>query len=306
MIHAEIVLDSIGLGGSAPRLTTWKLTLPRFILAELNTHRMFSRNYPSSRAIPVAKRIQMVLENPVIPIEWGLDKPGMQAKEIASAVTARQAEKIWRNAAMDAVKHAEDLIKLGIHKQIANRLLETFVEVTGLVTSVDEGLQNFFSLRAEDAADPHIQKLAYTMLEVYNASTPQVLQRGELHIPFGDRMPEGLDKKQRVKIAVARAARVSYNTFDGAEDIEKDFKLHDRLAEQGHWSAFEHIAQVPLEKCPPDRGIEGELGELVMKLDKAHCELLDAKFHHGNLPGWHQLRKGYQNEFRKDIRVVAK
>jgi thymidylate synthase ThyX len=235
----------------------------------------------------------MVLENPVIPIEWGLDKPGMQAKEIASPITARQAEKIWRKAAMDAVKYAEELIKLGIHKQIANRLLEPFVEVTGLVTSVDEGLQNFFSLRAEDAADPHIQKLAYLMLEVYNASTPQVLQRGEWHIPFGDRMPEGLDKKQQIQIAVARAARVSYNTFDGAEDIEKDFKLHNRLAEQGHWSAFEHIAMVPPK-------IEGSSA-----IDTLLCEYMD-KRKHGNLPGWHQLRKGYLNEFRKDTRVVAK
>jgi thymidylate synthase ThyX len=239
----------------------------------------------------------MVLENPVIPIEWGLDKPGMQAKEIASPITARQAEKIWRNAAMDAVKYAEELIKLGIHKQIANRLLEPFVEVTGLVTSVDEGLQNFFSLRAEDAADPHIQKLAYTMLEIYNASTPQVLQRGEWHIPFGDNMPsEVTDSKEKVKIAVARAARVSYNSFDGADTPTKDFKLHDRLSDQGHWSAFEHIAQVPLEKCGRGEGIPA--------LDSS--QTLYEKNYSGNLPGWNQLRKMYANEFRKDGRVVAK
>lgn len=274
MIQAEILLDSIG--GSSPRLTTWKLTFPRFILAEINTHRMFSRNYPSSRAIPVLKRIQMIKDNPVIPIEWGLDKPGMQAKELADGVTAMAAETVWRSAAEQAIKHAEILIDLGIHKQIANRLLEPFVTVTGLVTATQSGWENFFALRAESAADPHIQALAYKMLKIYNESTPQFLENGQWHIPFGDNMPEGLSWEDQIKVAVARAARVSYNNFEGSADTEKDFKLHDILAKSGHWSAFEHIAQVP--------------------------DLMDSR-KWGNLPGWNQLRKTYPNELRQDPRV---
>lgn len=295
MIKAEILLDSIGANGSAPRLTTWALTFPRFILAEVNTHRMFSRNYPSSRAIPVFKRMGMVIHEPVIPIEWGLDKPGMQAKEVAGYIRERAARFVWRSASFAAVVAAWCLVKLKIHKQIANRLLEPFVEVTGLVTATDEGWQNFFSLRAEGAADPHIQALAYTMLELYNMSVPKVLNRGEWHIPFGDNMPEGIvEPKEKMKIAVARAARVSYNSFEGADSPKKDFKLHDRLSEQGHWSAFEHIAQVPLEKIGSD------------DKDTALCELMHAKNSAGNLPGWNQLRKMYPNECRKDPRVLAK
>ena len=44
--------------------------MPRIILAEFNTHRLFSRNSASSRAIPFKKMVQSVLENPFIPIAW--------------------------------------------------------------------------------------------------------------------------------------------------------------------------------------------------------------------------------------------
>jgi thymidylate synthase ThyX len=285
MIKAEILLDSIGANGSAPRLTTWVLTLPRFILAELNTHRMFSRNYPSSRAIPVLKRMGMVISEPVIPIEWGLDRPGMQAKETATGLRKWMAKTTWRLASFGAVAAAWVLVKLGIHKQIANRLLEPFVTVTGLVTATQAGWENFFALRAEDAADPHIQALAYEMLEKYNESIPKTLEPGDWHIPYGDKMEDWRPWNEKVKVAVARAARVSYNSFDGANDIEKDFILHDRLAESGHWSAFEHIAQVPVRYS----------GDPIP--NPAITKL------YGNLPGWIQLRKTYPNECRKDSRV---
>ena len=328
MIKAEILLDSIGADNSAPRLTTWLLTFPRFILAEVNTHRMFSRNYPSSRAIPVKKRIEMVLNEPVVPIEWGMDRPGMQAKELADFDTEIAATTAWMEARDAAVKGAETLIALGIHKQIANRLLEPFVEVTGLVTATQQGWENFFALRAESAADPHIQALAYQMLDIYNTNPPIILKPGQWHIPFGDNMPEGLSWANKIKIAVARAARVSYNNFDGSSDIEKDFKLHDILAASGHWSAFEHIAQVPHpvtiisalgdnNEPVPQKEIEN-LRNLIDEAKKdpdfsiiTNYELnwneigeLLASANSGNLCGWNQLRKTYPNECRKDDRVI--
>lgn len=278
MIKVEILLDSIGANDYAPRLTTWLMTFPRFVLAEFNTHRAFSRNCPSSRAIPVNKRIQMVHDNPCPIIEWGLDKPGMQAETIADLETTSNAICIWNKAAEDACRAAERLVELGIHKQIANRLLEPFVEVTDLMTSTQRGLENFFALRAEKSADPHMQKLAYDALKTYNNSEPKVLKPSEWHIPFGDQMPEDLTFEQKIKVAVARAARVSYNNFDGTKNsLENDIKLHDRLADSGHWSAFEHIAQV--------RKYSGDT-------------------RNGNLEyGWIQLRKTYSNECRKDPRV---
>jgi thymidylate synthase ThyX len=287
-MHAKVLLDSIGANGSAPRLTTWIVTFERFLLPEMNTHRMFSRNYPSSRAIPVKKRNQMARENPVIPI-WTLEKAGMQGILCDDPMIAEKAELIWRDAANYAVKCAEDLMLVGVHKQVANRLTEPFVTVTGLLTSVQSGWENFFALRAEEHADPHIHALAHQMLVKYNDSTPKILQPGEWHIPFGDKMPKGLTAEEKMKVAVARAARVSYNSFEGPEDVNKDFTLHDRLAASGHWSAFEHIAQVPVpfeDLDDFDLPYEPSLG--------------------GNLPGWIQLRKSYPNEYRKDSRVIAK
>jgi len=326
MIKARILLDSIGIGVSAPRLTTWLLTMPRFILAEFNTHRAISKNCPSSRAIPVEKRIRMALEEPVVPIEWGMNSENMQSHVIADEATASAAKFAWLEARDAAVNAAKDMVELGIHKQIANRLLEPFITVTVLATGTQDGWENFFALRAESAADPHIQKLAYEMLDAYNASTPQVLNPGDWHIPFGDDMPDGLSWDDMIKVAVARSARVSYNNFDGSRDVQKDFKLHDRLAASGHWSAFEHIAQVPdiinlLAKVAPEVPVE-ELQALRDHLENAKrdpdysivcnynvdCVNLGPVMNNplsGNLVGWSQLRKTYPNESRKDPRVLG-
>lgn len=46
-----------------------------------------------------------------------------------------------------------------------------------------------------------------------------------------------------LKIATARCARLSYMTFDGEIDYEKDIKLHDQLLESNHMSPFEHCAK---------------------------------------------------------------
>jgi thymidylate synthase ThyX len=78
-IKAKIVADSISPQGH--RITTMLLTFPRFILAELNTHRVFSRNSASSRAIPFEKMVKMVEEDPFIPIAWQKDHRRMQGTE---------------------------------------------------------------------------------------------------------------------------------------------------------------------------------------------------------------------------------
>lgn len=76
---ANIILDSITEDGD--RLTTIEGIFPRCILAEFNTHRMFSRNSGSSRAIPVAKTIREIVEDPYVPHKVGVNQSGMQAKE---------------------------------------------------------------------------------------------------------------------------------------------------------------------------------------------------------------------------------
>ena len=75
MIEAKVILDSVSPAGK--RITTLQLKYPRFIHSEFMTHRAFSRNAASSRAIPVLKRLDMMCQDPVIPLEWGLDQSGM-------------------------------------------------------------------------------------------------------------------------------------------------------------------------------------------------------------------------------------
>ena len=301
MIQAKILRDSIGRDSSAPRLTTFLLEFPRCILAEFNTHRAFSRNAASSRAIPVLKRLSMVADDPVIPIEWGLDQPGMQATQLATGETLSRAMDIWKAACHAAMGAALEMHTLGISKQIANRILEPFTFVQVLMTSTAIGMENFFALRADTKPDPFMRVLAYHMLHVYNNSIPEELCPGEWHIPFGDDMYPDLDLESRLKVAVARAARLSYNNFDGSRSLEKDLALHDQLAKDGHWSSFEHCAQVmPTEGIIVGRTLYRGASHTDLAGNRRGAPPVSLS---GNLPGWVQLRKTYPNECREDPRV---
>lgn len=78
--EAKVLADSVSPAGV--RLTTLEVTFPRFILAEVNTHRMLSRSSASSRAIPIEKRIKAVEEDPFVPEAFGRNRKGMQATEV--------------------------------------------------------------------------------------------------------------------------------------------------------------------------------------------------------------------------------
>lgn len=241
MITAKIIADSINVPSRGKRITSFILTYPRFIHAELLTHRMFSRNAASSRAIPINKFIEEVLTDPAMPLHWGKNQKGMQANDEVDEETKRKGMIIWNSARDSAVKHANDLKDLGLHKQLVNRILEPYFHITTLLTATE--FDNFFKLRAHSAAQPEIRQLAYEMLELYKSNKPDEKDLGEWHIPFGDKYADGLTLEQKLKIATARAARVSYKTFDGEIDYDKDYDLHDNLLKEGHYSPFEHCAQ---------------------------------------------------------------
>ncbi len=155
-IEAKIIADSINPQGD--RITTYILTFPRFILAELNTHRVFSKNSASSRAIPFEKMVKMVKEDPFIPIAWQKDHKGMQGTEYFTIEDDKQLltsgkyystldklEERWLTARDKAIQFATDLNTIGVTKQICNRLLEPFLWYTNLVTVTE--LENFYELR---------------------------------------------------------------------------------------------------------------------------------------------------------------
>lgn len=255
-IEAKVIADSISEAGV--RLTTLQLVYPRFIHAEFMTHRVFSRNASSSRAIPVAKMIEQVRTNPAMPIHWGKNQAGMQAKEELSdafnesiGTSERQYVKnLWMHAAELAAMNAERMSQLGAHKQVVNRLLEPFQHIHVVMTSTE--FDNFFELRAHEDAQPEIQALAYAMRDAMNASTPKLIRRGEWHLPYvteDERNDAYFQQPENrwllPKISAARCARVSYLKHDGAvPSIEEDLTLFQRLAgaQPIHASPLEHAA----------------------------------------------------------------
>ena len=259
MIKAEVVLDTVWNG---KRITTLQLRLPRFILAQLNTHRAFSRSTASSRAIPTSKLLEMVKNDAVQPVYWGKNQAGMQASEEVDAETKEKALQEWRLAALNASKTAEKLLELGLHKQIANRILEPFMWAETIVTATE--WDNFFKLRLHEDSQPEIQELARCMKEAMDNSEPV---KSKIHLPYItlDEMEdyvqglvttdsESIDielYKYFVPISAARCARVSYLNHDQSNPvIAKDLATAEKLLSAGHWSPFENQAYALPEVIP--------------------------------------------------------
>lgn len=238
--RAEVVRDSVSPAGV--RLTTIEVTLHRFVLAELNTHRVFSRNSASSRAIPVQRQLDAVLDDPAVPLEFGSNQRGMQAGPALTGEDHERALAAWLEARDAAVASARHLLDLGVHKQVANRLLEPFIWHTVIVTATE--WDGFWQQRCSPLAQPEIRAAADAMRAAYDASTPAEVADGDWHTPYVRDDERDLDLETRKRIAAARCARVSYLTHDGRRDLSADEELYDRLvtAEPPHWSPLEHVA----------------------------------------------------------------
>ncbi len=267
--EARVLADSVTEFDD--RLTTLEVTFPRFVLPEFNTHRVFSRNSASSRAVPVEKRLLQVLDEPVLPIEWGANKPGMQSIELLSESDRLIAESEWLKSRDHAVIGAVALVgglgkmknealvsrvnelyvrynlKIpeliqGVHKQFVNRILEPYMWHTVVVSSTE--WDNFMALRRHPDAQPEIRKVADLMDDAIESSEPMELGEGQWHLPFVLEEERTLSFDILAKLAVARCARVSYETHDtGKIDQAKDIALHDSLRDSGHMSPFEHVAR---------------------------------------------------------------
>lgn len=297
MITAKVLKDSINPDGQ--RLTTFEVTYPRFIHAEHIRHRMHSFNSASSRAIPAKKMREMILAEPAMPEWWGKNQSGMQAEVQLEHFECANVRGLWGRGLEFAAELHKDLEAAGLHKQIANRVLEPWMPITVLTSATEWA--NFFALRAHPAAQPEFQVLAYRMLDCYLKSVPQQLDWGQWHIPFEDRMPDGIDLRTKLKVATARAARLSYLTFDGEINTEKDVFLHDGLIANGHLSPTEHCAYAhpSEERLGPhnEAAIRKMLTELEVEDWLIEMENPDL----GNFYGWRQYRKLLPNENRTNV-----
>lgn len=265
-ISASVIADSIdeerfiekyNFKTVPTRITTLQLRFHRFILPEFNTHRMFSRNASSSRAIPVKKLIDQVRNDPALPVHWGANQPGMQAEKENSALIRYEggafqseftASEFWEDiCSLQCSDLAETMSDAGYHKQIVNRLTEAFQYVNVIVTATE--WDNFFKLRLHKDAQPEIRELARVMKQAMDESTPEQLQLGDWHLPYvskeeyQDLKNLGLSKHKIRMVSSARCARVSYLNHDQSEPVlAKDLDLSEMLLQAGHMSPFEHQA----------------------------------------------------------------
>lgn len=310
MYEARIERDSITQYGE--RLTTVVVTLPRIVLAELNTHRDKSRSSASSRAIPVEKMIAKVKNDQFFPVYWGKNQKGMQADQELSAEEIERARAVWVRDAESSVEHAQELLDIGVHKQITNRLLETHLWHTVIMTATE--WSNWDHLRVDREAQPEIREAAEMILALRTASRPKLLLKDDWHLPFiQDEELEALTRDEEysasdiIRISVGRSARVSYENHDGKRDLDDDLALAARILKSGHMAPWEHVAR-------PMTTYERELfgrPHLVAKpsidltaSDEAAWMERGKVFPLGNLNGWVQARKLIHGEW--DIKAFQK
>ena len=299
-ISAKTILRSRNASAPGKVLSTLLLRYPRFIHAEMMTHRVFSRNSASSRAIPVKKLIDDVVRDPAMPIFWGKNQPGMQAGEehnepvwivsqdfdpenyCAPNDHKMTREAAWLVARDYAVSMATRFADAGYHKQIVNRLLEPFAHITVLISATE--WSNFLELRDHPDAEPHIQMLAREIRKCLERTDDiQDLEPGEWHMPFVgdvDDPSETLTTLDFIKLSVARCASTSYRTTDGFDmTLERAAAIYDKLitSKPMHCSPAEHQAVADQRTAAP----WGDAGRRL---------LWENPEQHGNFEGFCQYR----------------
>lgn len=317
-MQAEVILAS--KAKDCPSIYTVRLRYPRIIHAEIMTHRVFSRNARSSRAVPVKTMLDEVRNIPFVPWHWGKNQKGMQAGEECSELVELHGwtdydgegsyiegswvsrEEAWKRAAFMAVYHAEAFAEAGYHKQIANRLLEPFSWIDTLITATDWA--NFLHLRDHKDAEPHLQDLARLVKQAIDNTEIQERKPGEWHLPYITQadlyaIPQHLkqsfvDTEFARRISAARCARISYAPFDGDPSYKRELERYDQLvkSDRVHASPLEHQATPDTITYARNYRMDGEFRAEVISegLAWSNTQL------HGNLTGWIQYRKTVPGE----------
>lgn len=281
-IRAAVLAKSINVHQPELKpIVTFLIDFPRFILPEFNTHRSTSKCGASSRAIPVAKQIERVYENPVMPIHFGKNQAGMVADEELSGEDLKEAKRLWLRAVDEVTAIAGFLEGCKVHKQVVNRLLEPFSMMRMVVTATE--WDNFFWLRLHKDADPHIAELARVMLHAYQQTESVGLDDNCWHVPFFDRgywTPDihghyGTTAQEAINHSMSCCAQTSYRKLDMSEGKAEDIISKLFGGDRNHSSPSENIAH-PMKP--------NWVYEAVTHTDKKHQQWSN------NLRGWGQYR----------------
>jgi len=289
-MEVKIIADSVSMQGK--RITTFEMEYPRIINAELLTHKMFSLISASSRAIPVDKLIDVTEDNPFIPKVWTSNQRGMQGGEPLEGYEAELSTAIWKDGLAEAVTTARQLGKRGVHKQYANRGLETYSNIKTVLTATE--FDNFFVLRDHPDAQPEFQELAQAMKRALEDSTPEELKSHEWHTPYvahsrdelgGLIYGDGLSVEEAKMVSTSCCDQVSYRNLN--DSLDKAIELYHRLhtSRPIHGSPFEHCARAMVEHSLGDSYTDPSDWENgVTHMDSQRL------LWSGNFKGWIQLR----------------
>ncbi|UTU07871.1 putative thymidylate synthase [Caulobacter phage C1] len=267
---AKVIASSILPNGV--RVDTLQLRYWRPVHGEFMTHRDFSRNGASGRAVPVAS--VLAREEVYLP-RFKLNKPGMQPGDYLDDAAQAGAEKVWMkavNACREAAEYLSSKDGFNVHKQWPNRMIEWFGWIDVLVTSTR--WSNWDALRMHPEAQDEIRFLAEAMYEARRNAKVAILKPGEWHKPYvreeeieavarlfrdGD-LPDDirqalhlmdvphlqdvpLQEKLLLAVSAARACRVSYAKMDGTPATLADDMRRFLLLSQSkpmHASPLEH------------------------------------------------------------------
>lgn len=331
MIEAKVICDSVSPEGI--RLTTMKLRYPKFCHGEFMTHRVFSRNASSSRAIPVSKCIEEVRSDALLaaPVWWGKNQPGMQAVEelpddpiphadrlpkerggpgsarytlVGCSSQRRCAQDEWELAALSAAGHAEELFRYGAHKQIVNRILEPFLHINVVCTATD--YDNFFGLRLDRAAQPEMRALALAMWEARQVSNPAHKNPDDWHTPFV-RFDHPEDNEQTNNYILSGHDDLTYSQIMARVSVARCARVSYESFETGRRSTVDedlalydrllssrHLS--PFEhQATPDTIESHPLYDPITNTSAIVTGWSNPK-QHGNFVGWRQYRKQIPNE----------
>lgn len=281
-VSAKILADSVCNG---KRLTSFEITLPKVLLAELNTHRILSKNFSSSRAIPVGKFAEI---DSFAPKNWLKNQSGMIAKQEVIA-DEDSADFVWGTVINDCKEAATKLSKLDVHKQWANRPNDWHIVAKGVLSGTDWA--NFLWLRNHSAAQPEIRELAEIIDKLLQTNVPVSLLSGQWHLPYVrneivngkqtcfDVSGNAIELEVARKISASCCAQASYRKLD--ESVEKSLDLYDKLLgmDRLHCSPFEHVATPISEQFPFSPWTEG-----------ITHRSRDNDYWSGNFRGWIQYR----------------
>ncbi len=217
---AKIIADSTYLGS---RLISIEVEFPRPYLAEFNTHRQFSRNSASSRAIPVWKRIRMAFDHPYVPNAFGKNKAGMQAGETLSDDDQKQTIANWlvgrdvaaiqsycltggRKDILEASKNHPDALAVcdRLEQEIFPKYPDIVREMKPLsaplhkqhasrpmelysyhtVIVTSSDWRNFMGLRVSAQAQPEANDFGIAIARAIMNSTSVILGKDDWHLPY--------------------------------------------------------------------------------------------------------------------------